>query len=260
MLALGLHPGQHWQAEQVRPGDRSPAGCHCPFAAAKGCELIGEFVEVETGKVSRRAGPQAEARRGGCAQPRKARASVVVRRLRRLWLIRFASGASYVSATAEAAPCAPPSRPFRLRCFVTRCGYTGISAAYRKSPSGSCRRQRPHVREPQRLDGLAGRDLELVEPRVLRRLSADGFRGEYTRVEDRGQRGHALDEQTALRLALMFRALAPTRQRDRMRAVAEGVEAMGRKEAAYWLRMTLHRRNPRRALTALRYLLTDPSG
>jgi hypothetical protein len=48
------------------------------------------------------------------------------------------------------------------------------------------------------------------------------------------------------------------RSRENIRAVADGVEAMGREEAAYWLGMAMHRRNPRRVLTALRFLLTDP--
>jgi hypothetical protein len=43
-----------------------------------------------------------------------------------------------------------------------------------------------------------------------------------------------------------------------MRQVAEGVEAMEKEEASYWLSMAIHRKNPRRVLTALRYLLTDP--
>jgi hypothetical protein len=117
------------------------------------------------------------------------------------------------------------------------------------------------VREPLRLAGLVGRNLELVEHRVMRRLGAAGFRGDYARGEAaRAPHGHALDEQAALRLALMFRALAPMRHRDRMRAVAEGVEVMGREEAAYWLGMVLHRGNPRRVLTALRLLLTDAGG
>ncbi|MDW8444256.1 MAG: hypothetical protein RML45_08075, partial [Acetobacteraceae bacterium] len=69
---------------------------------------------------------------------------------------------------------------------------------------------------------------------------------------------HALAEDVALRLGLLFRALAPMRNRDAMRAVAEGIEAMTREEASYWLGMAMHRRNPRRVLTALRILLTDP--
>ena len=52
--------------------------------------------------------------------------------------------------------------------------------------------------------------------------------------------------------------LAPMRSRTNMRAVAEGIEAMGHEEAAYWLGMAMHRRHPRRVLAALRFLLTEP--
>jgi hypothetical protein len=72
-------------------------------------------------------------------------------------------------------------------------------------------------------------------------------------------RAYNITEELALRLGLLFRALAPMRSRDRMRSVMEGIEAMGREEAAYWLGMAMHRKNPRRVLTALRYLLTEPS-
>ena len=71
-------------------------------------------------------------------------------------------------------------------------------------------------------------------------------------------RGHAVTEDVALTLGLLFRALAPMRRRDNMRSVADGIEAMGREEAAYWLGMAMHRRRPRRVLTALRILLTEP--
>jgi hypothetical protein len=43
-----------------------------------------------------------------------------------------------------------------------------------------------------------------------------------------------------------------------MRLVAEGIDQMSREEAAYWLGMAVHRKNPRRVLTALRVLMTDP--
>ncbi len=49
------------------------------------------------------------------------------------------------------------------------------------------------------------------------------------------------------------------RARENMRAVVEGIEAMTREEAAYWLGMAMYRRNPRRVLMALRLLLTDPA-
>jgi hypothetical protein len=114
----------------------------------------------------------------------------------------------------------------------------------------------PHLTEPVRLAGLRGRNLELVEHRVLRRLTRAGIR--LTGQEARRKEGHRVPEDLALMLGLLFRTLAPMRSRDNMRAVAEGIEAMGREEAAYWLGMAMHRRNPRRVLTALRYLLTDP--
>ena len=114
----------------------------------------------------------------------------------------------------------------------------------------------PHVSVPVRIAGLRGRNLELIEHRVLRRLVRVGIRP--GRSASRKKLGYALEEDAALTLGLLFRALAPTRSRDNMRAVAEGIEAMEREEAAYWLGMAMHRRHPRRVLMALRVLLTAP--
>ena len=114
----------------------------------------------------------------------------------------------------------------------------------------------PHVTRALRVAGLRRRNLELVEHRVLRRLSQNGVKlgpQLYT-----SKREYALTEDLALVLGLLFRALAPMRSRDNMRAVTAGIEAMGREEAAYWLGMAMHRKHPRRALTALRCLLTEP--
>lgn len=113
----------------------------------------------------------------------------------------------------------------------------------------------PHLSTPRRVAGLRGRNLALVEHRVLRLLAAAGA---APTPRGRAPVRHALAEDVALRLGLLFRALAPMRNRDAMRAVAEGIEAMTHEEASYWLGMAMHRRNPRRVLTALRILLTDP--
>lgn len=114
----------------------------------------------------------------------------------------------------------------------------------------------PQLSGPLRVAGLRGRNLELIEHRVLRRLSQGGIR--LSGREAERKEGHRITEDLALMLGLLFRTLAPMRSRENMRAVAEGIEAMGREEAAYWLGMAMHRRNPRRVLTALRFLLTDP--
>ena len=114
----------------------------------------------------------------------------------------------------------------------------------------------PHVTAPIRVAGLGGRNLHLVEHRVLKRLARSGVKLGSSAA--RITRGYALTEDLALTLGLLFRALAPMRSRDNMRSVAEGIEVVGREEAAYWLGMAMHRRRPRRVLTALRMLLTEP--
>ncbi len=114
----------------------------------------------------------------------------------------------------------------------------------------------PQINAPIRLAGLRGRNLELAEHRVLKRLKESGIRLDLLPIDGINS---PLVEETALRLALLFRMLAPMRNRDNMRLVAEGIEAMGKEEAAYWLGMSVHRKNPRRVLTALRILLTDPA-
>jgi hypothetical protein len=117
---------------------------------------------------------------------------------------------------------------------------------------------------PTRLAGLRGEALELVENRVFRQMQCAGLRISSLRPlpsrkqEEPRVRGYNIPEELALTLGLLFRLLAPMRSRPRMRQVAEGVEAMEREEASYWLSMAIHRKNPRRVLTALRYLLTDP--
>jgi len=114
----------------------------------------------------------------------------------------------------------------------------------------------PQLREQLYIAGLKGRNLSLVEHRVLRQLAKAGIELGGLPLEQRIT--FTLDEDLALSLGLMFRALAPMRNRDNMRMVAEGIEAMGREEAAYWLGMAMHRKYPRRVLMALRFLLIDP--
>jgi hypothetical protein len=113
----------------------------------------------------------------------------------------------------------------------------------------------PHLKGPHRVAGLSGRNLTLVEHSLLRRLSSAGVKLAGLALGER--RRFDLNEDIALNLGLLFRTLAPMRSRDNMRACAQGIDTMGREEAAYWLGMAMHRRNPRRVLAALRLLLTE---
>lgn len=113
----------------------------------------------------------------------------------------------------------------------------------------------PHVTKTVRVAGLRGRNLSLVESQVLRRLHRAGI----SIAPRTGQtQTFALDEDLALNLGLLCRVLAPMRSAERIRQIAAGIEGMGREEAAYWLGMAMHRKNPRRVLSALRLLLTAP--
>lgn len=114
----------------------------------------------------------------------------------------------------------------------------------------------PHLKHPKRVAGLAGRNLALIEPRLLKRLRSLGI--ELAGLRPGQPRRFDLDETSALRLGLTFRMLAPMRNRSYMRGCVDGIEDMGREEAAYWLGMAMHRRHPRRVLAALRMLLVDP--
>lgn len=112
----------------------------------------------------------------------------------------------------------------------------------------------PNIDGPLRVAGLKGRNLEISQIRILKRLKAAGIRLDAMPIE--GMR-FQIAEEHALRIALLMRALAPMRSRAAMMEVAEGIDAMPREEAAYWLGMAVHRRNPRRVLGALRTLLTS---
>ncbi len=67
----------------------------------------------------------------------------------------------------------------------------------------------PQVTSALRVAGLRGRNLELVEHRVLKQLWQSGIK--LGRSADTRKRGYALTEDLALTLGLLFRTLAPMR-------------------------------------------------
>ncbi len=155
---------------------------------------------------------------------------------------------------ASVAALLPATPRYELRVCANRPGDAEYEVWQLPSPAT------PQVTAPTRVAGLRGRNLELVEHRVLRKLAQSGIRlGSGNGRRGRGGAGaRALTEDLALTVGLLFRCLAPMRNRENMRTVAEGIEAMQREEAAYWLGMAMHRKRPRRVLAALRMLLTEP--
>lgn len=115
----------------------------------------------------------------------------------------------------------------------------------------------PHIRQPTYIAGLRGRNLSIVEHRLLRRLKQ--ARIDLANLPAIDALRVPMDEEMAINLGLLFRALAPMRNRDHIAAVSAGIEAMTKEEAGYWLGMAMHRKYPRRVLMALRFLLIEPN-
>lgn len=113
----------------------------------------------------------------------------------------------------------------------------------------------PRLTAPEYVAGLKGSALRLIEPRLLKRLSHQKVKLGDPKAE--GTQTWKIDEDLALNLGLLFRVLAPMRNLDRIRQVADGVDEMSREESGYWLGMAMHRKSPRRVLAALRMLLTQ---
>ena len=111
----------------------------------------------------------------------------------------------------------------------------------------------PRLDAPEHVASLKGTPLRLLETRLAKRLV--NTRINLGAAVSERERRWPLDEDLALSLGLLFRALAPMRNLDRIRQVADGIDAMSREESGYWLGMAMHRKNPRRVLAALRMLL-----
>ena len=113
----------------------------------------------------------------------------------------------------------------------------------------------PALTSPERISVLRGEAAKVVENRMLRLLARARIKPGPIRLGEK--RSWSIDEDYALTLGLLLRALSPMRNYDRIREIAERIEEMSREEAGYWLGMSIYRENPRRVMAALRLLLTS---
>jgi len=151
----------------------------------------------------------------------------------------------------ESGPRLAESHPlFELR--VTALSGAEVEVSIWQLPSVST----PRLQQAERTASLAGRPWRMIESRVTKRLRQMGV--SIANVKKGQTISFNIDEDIALNMALLFRVLAPMRSIDRIRMVADGIDAMSREEAGYWLGMAVHRVYPRRVLAALRVLLTTP--
>jgi hypothetical protein len=139
---------------------------------------------------------------------------------------------------------------YELRLLVDDRSDWGLEIWQLPSPST------PRLTSSEHVATLKGAALRIIESRLLKRLSRANIL--LGTLKPRKRRSWSLDEELSLTLGLLFRTLAPMRNLDRIRQVADGIDDMSREEAGYWLGMAMHRKCPRRVLAALRTLLTMP--
>jgi hypothetical protein len=137
---------------------------------------------------------------------------------------------------------------YELRIVADRGGKWTI--AVWQMPAGAT----PGIAEPQAAGALGGDAFRFLETRLLRRLWR--LRIQPGKLMPGQSRDWPLDEDSAVQMALLFRAVSPMRNLDRIGQVADAIDAMSREEAGYWLGMSMYRERPRRVLAALRLLIT----
>lgn len=109
------------------------------------------------------------------------------------------------------------------------------------------------ISKPQRLVELAGDSLRAVADHVLEALRKSGYK--VTDLSRNRRQPFRLDEETGLRLGLLFLAVKPLTRMDRVEAISSGLWAMPSEEAYYWFSKCTAGASAVNAQRALRILL-----
>ncbi len=149
-----------------------------------------------------------------------------------------------------------PEKPFELR-VVPRPGgdyslalYQWPVAANSVSASGSSN-ARPA--RPERLVELGGDTLRAVADQVLEALRKTGYKA--TDLSRERRTPFRLDEETGLRLSLLFLTVKPLTRLDRVELISGGLRTMPSEEAYYWFSKCTAGASAVNARRALRILL-----
>ncbi len=141
-----------------------------------------------------------------------------------------------------------PEKPFELRVVPHDGGDYGL-ALYQWPVAA-----RREVSRPQRLVELDGDSLRAVADQVLEALRKGGYK--VTDLARDRRRPFRLDEETGLRLGLLFLAVKPLTRMDRVEAISGGLRTMPSEEAYYWFSKCTTGAGAVNARRALRILLS----
>lgn len=151
------------------------------------------------------------------------------------------------------APAYDPEKPFELRVVPRDDGDYGL--ALYQWPVAANARQESNARptKPQRLVSLAGDSLRAVADHVLEALRKSGYK--VTDLSRNRRQPFQLDEETGLRLGLLFLAIKPLTRMDRVEAISSALRTMPSEEAYYWFSKCTAGASAANAQRALRILL-----
>lgn len=146
-----------------------------------------------------------------------------------------------------------PEKPFELR-VVPRDKSYGLALS-QWPLMGNGHELQPAPTKPQRLVELAGDPLRAVSDHVMDALRRAGYKA--TDLSRERRKPFLLDEETGLRLGLLFLAVRPLSRMDRIEAISGGLRTMPSEEAYYWFSKCTARATAVNAQRALRILLAD---
>ena len=156
-------------------------------------------------------------------------------------------------AMRQDAPAYDPEKPFELRVVPRDDSDYGL--ALYQWPVAANARQESNSRptKPQRLVSLAGDSLRAVADHVLEALRNSGYK--VTDLSRNRRQPFQLDEETGLRLGLLFLAIKPLTRMDRVEAISSALRTMPSEEAYYWFSKCTAEASATNAQRALRILL-----
>lgn len=146
-----------------------------------------------------------------------------------------------------------PEKPFELRVVPRANSDYGLALYQWPVAANAGGNSNTEPTQPQRLVELRGDSLRAVADQVLEALRVAGYKATDL---SRGRRApFKLDEETGLRLGLLFLAVKPLTRMDRVEAISGGLRVMPSEEAYYWFSKCSVGPNAINAQRALRILL-----